>query len=338
MQFIRLACAAALSLSVSAAFATPTYKMASSIPLGGPDRWDYVVFDASSGRVFVAHGDEVTIVDPKADTVIGQIKSIPGGTHGVAISTATGQGFTDDGKNGKVIVFDLKTLKITHEITADLDADAITFDNLTGEVFVIEGDPGAISVVDPKTDSVVAAIKVGEKLEYGVTDDMGTLFVAGEEKGDLVKIDARSHQVVTHWPADGCRSPHGLALDRIGHRLFMGCANSVMMVMSAEDGHVIAKLPIGRGNDAVTFDSRRQRVFSSNGIDGTVSVYQQVAPDNYVAQAPITTRVSGRTMAVDPKSGRLFVAAAETDPAASPGGRPQVRPGTLKLMILQPIE
>jgi DNA-binding beta-propeller fold protein YncE len=312
--------------------------MTASIPLGSPDRWDYVVFDGNTHRVYVAHGDRVTVVDAATRKIVGEVEGIPGGTHGVAISAATGQGFTDDGKNGKAIAFDLKTLMVTHDIPADVDADAIAFDRMTGRVFVIEGDPGAITVIDPKSDSAVATIKAGEKMEYGVSDDRATIYVAGEERGDLLKIDARTNNVVAQWPAAGCTSPHGLAIDKVGRRLFMGCTNSVMMVMSADDGRVVATLPIGKGNDAVAYDPTRKRVFSSNGIDGTISVYQQSNPDTYAPLEPLATAVSGRTMAVDPTSGRLFVVAADTYPSTTPGARPHVRPGTLKLLVADPID
>jgi len=326
-----------LGLCASAALAQPSYNVTASIALGAPDRWDYVVFDANTKRVYVAHGDQVTVVDPARGAILGQVAGISGGTHGVAISPKTGQGFTDDGKAGTAVAFDLKTFVIRKSISADLDADAIARDAATDHVFVIEGDPASITVVDPKNDVAIATIKVGEKLEYAVGDDQGMIYVAGEEKGDLVKIDARTNTVLAHYAAPGCTSPHGLAIDKAGRRLFMGCANSVMMAMDADTGRVVATLPIGRGNDAVAYDPVRHRVFSSNGLDGTISVFQQSSPDRYSALEPIPTAVSGRTMALDPQDGRLFVAAAETDPSPTPGGRPKVRPGTLKRLVLDPI-
>ena len=164
---------------------------------------------------------------------------------------------------------------------------------------MIEGDPAAMTVIDPKTDTPVATIKAGEKLEYGAGDNHGAIYVAGVANGDLVKVDAKRNSVIAHWPAPGCTAPHGLAVDTRGHRVFMGCANSVMAVMDANSGRVVAMLPIGRGNDAVAWDSVRKRVFSSNGRDGTITVYQQQSPDNYAALATIHSVVSGRTMSVD---------------------------------------
>lgn len=322
----------------AAAVTTAKYELIKSVPLGSPDRWDYVVDDPATQRVYVAHGDRLAVLDARSGTLVGQIEGIPGGTHGTAISAATHQGFTDDGRNGKAVAFDLATLKVTHEIPADLDADAIAFDRATGHVFVIEGDPAALTVIDPASDTAVATIKVGEKLEYGAGDGHGSIYVAGVANGDLVKVDARTNRVVAHWPAQGCTAPHGLAVDPRARRVFMGCANSVMAVLDSDSGRVVAMLPIGRGNDAVAFDPVRKRVFSSNGRDGTITVYQEQSPDRYIALAPIPTLVSARTMAVDPTTGRLFVAAADTDPSPAPGGRPHIKPGTVRVLIFAPAD
>jgi YVTN family beta-propeller protein len=329
--------AALLAMGAAPALAGAAYTLSMSTPLGVPDRWDYVVFSRDTGRVYVAHGDKVAVVDAKSGALVGQVEGIAGGTHGSAISTATGQGFTDDGRNGLAIVYDLKTLKITKQIPADKDADAVALDRATGRVFVIEGDPGSITVIDPKTDAVDATIQVGEKMEYGVGDDRGAVFVAGEEKRDLLKIDAKTNTVVARWPTPDCASPHGLAIDAEHNRAFMGCVNSVMMVVDTTSGALVAKLPIGRGNDAMAYDPKRKRVFSSNGLDGTVSIYQEGTPDDYEALETLTTAVSGRTMDVDPETGRLFVAASDVDPPATPGGRPRPKAGTLRLMMLDPV-
>jgi DNA-binding beta-propeller fold protein YncE len=333
--FGALLAALTAAASISAAPA-PSYMLVKSVPLGAPDRWDYVVYDDSTQRVYVAHGDRLAVVDARTGDLVGQVEGISGGTHGTAISSATHQGFTDDGRNGKAVAFDPDKLKVTREIPADVDADAIAFDRMTGHVFVIEGDPAAMTVIDPRTDAPVATIKAGEKLEYGEGDGHGSIYVAGVATGNLLKIDARTNRLVGRWPTTGCTAPHGLAVDPRTSRVFMGCANAVMVVVDGRTGHQVASLPIGHGNDAVAFDPVRRRVFSSNGRDGTITIYQQESADRYVALPPVESEVSGRTMSVDPRNGRLFVAAGDIDPAPTPNGRPKIRPGTAKLLIFEP--
>jgi len=328
---------AAPALSASAAPAAPAYTVTKTVPLREPNRWDYVVFDPASHRVYVAHGDRVTVVDGRTGAIVGQVEGMAGGTHGIGISTATGEGFTDDGHNGLAVAFDLKTLAVKAKVPVEKDADAVAFDRASGHVFVVEGDSKKVTAVDPKTNKVVASIDGGEGLEYAVADGRGGLYVAGEEKRDVVRIDTRTNTVTAHWPIADCASPHGAAIDAATHRLFVSCVNERLVVVDTDNGKEVAGAPIGRGTDAAAFDPKRKLVFSSNGLDGTLSVIREEAPDTYVAVATVKTAPSGRTMAVDPETGRIYIAAADTDPSPTPGGRPIPRPGTLKLLFLDPV-
>ena len=330
---------AALALGAAGAWAQPAapgYRLDKTIALGAPDRWDYVVFDPSGQRVYVAHGDRLEVVDVAAGKVVGAVQPIAGGTHGTGISRATGQGFTDDGRAGVAVAFDLKTLAIKTTIPAAPDADGIVADRASGDIFVVDGDSAKVSVIDPRTDKAVGSIDGGGKLEAAVSDDHGRLFVNGEEKHEIVVMDTRSRKVLAHWPMPMCESPHGIAVDVAGRRLFSTCANSLMVVLNTDTGAVVANLPIGRGSDSAAWDPVRKRAFSSNG-DGTISVIQQKTPDAYVALSPIPTLRSARTMAIDPVTGRLFVAGGDLDPNSPAGTRPRLLPGTLRLMVFEPV-
>jgi YVTN family beta-propeller protein len=342
-QFLALAAIAGLIPSSGQAAdppaATPDYKLTRTVSLGAPDRWDYVVFDAPSHRVYVAHGDRITVVDAELGKVIGQVEGFPGGTHGVAISTATGKGFSDDGAAGTVSSFDLKTLKRGKTLKAEPDADGMVIDPATHHLFVIDGDSGKITVIDPKTESVISTIDGGGGLEFGVADGAGKFFVDGAEKNEIVAIDTATNKVVAHWPMAGCVKPHGIAMDRLTHRLFASCANRILTVVNSTNGAVVTTLPIGERNDGAAFDAERKLIFASNG-DGTISVIRAVDANNYVSLGAIPTAVTGRTMDIDPGTGRLYLAAAKVDSNAplAANGRPQLVPGSLQLMFLDPVE
>lgn len=326
-----------LFASIAGAENTPAYHVTKTVSLGSPERWDLMAFDAKSKRVFVAHGDRVTVVDGRSGKVIGNVEGIAGGTHGVAISKS-GRGYTDDGKAGEAVSFDLKTLKPLKHIKAEDDADDIAFDPASGHIFVIDSDPGRVTVIDPKTDSPIATIDVGSKLELAAVGDNGKLYVNGEANKEIVRIDTATNKVDAHWPMPDCTSPHGLAIDRATHRLFSSCANSVLTVVNADSGAVIATLPIGLGTDGAAFDPKRKLVFSSNGKDGTLSVIREQDADHFISLGAVKTAVTGRTVAIDPKSGRIYIAAAEVDPTVPvvAGKRPTMIPGSLKLLFLDP--
>jgi YVTN family beta-propeller protein len=314
------------------------YRISKAVSLGAPDRWDYVVYDPDSLRVYVAHGDRVTVVDGESGVLIGMVVGMPGGTHGIAVSYSTGKGYTDDGKAGEVIEFDLQTLKVVKRIKAESDADGIVFDKSSGHIFVIDGDSGKVTVIDPRTDTVVATVDGGGGLEFGVTGENGKFYVDGAEKNEIVRMDTATNVADAHWPMLTCVRPHGLAIDREHHRLFASCSNEVMVVMNADNGTVIATLPIGEGTDFASFDAERHLAYSSNR-DGTLSVISEISPDKFESLPPIKTQIGARTMALDPKSGRIYLVTADmtVDEAAGPNDhrhRYHVKPGSVRLLYL----
>ncbi len=333
-------CAAIPAAALASEPAAPSYKITSTIPLGDGERWDYVTFDPSSNRAFVAHGDHVTVVDTEKAAVVGQIGGFPGGTHGIGIATATGHGYTDDGKAGTVGVFDLATLKPIKRIAAAPDADGIIFDPASGHIFVINGNSGSITVIDPAKDAAMATIKIGAGLEAGAIDGSGKLYVDGVENHEIIEIDTSKNTVAAHWPMPDCRRPHGIAVDPAARRIFATCANKVLVVVDADSGANIATVPIGSSSDGAAFDPIRKLIFSANG-EGTLTVIEEKDAQTFLALGTIKTAPSARTMAVDVPTGRLFLPAADiakTDPPATPGGRPHVAfaPGSLRLLVLTP--
>jgi len=315
----------------------PAYTVTRSVPLGGPDRWDYVVFDPGSHRVYVSHADHVDVVDGQDGKPLGRIEGIPGGTHGIGVSAATGQGYTDDGEAGTAVVFDLKTFKVKARIPTQKDADAIAFDRASGHVFVIEGDAHMVTAIDPKTNTVLANIDGGGGLEYAVADNHGHLFVNGAKKREILRIDTRTNKVDATWPVPGCASPHGMALDVDAHRLFTSCVNSQLVVVNTDTGATVVTVPIGRGTDSAAFDPKRKLVFSANGIDGTLSVIAEKDANTFVPVATIKTAVTARTISIDPQTGRLYLAAGELNTDPTPG-HPRLVPGSLKLLFLDPAQ
>ena len=343
------AVAALAASSVGSAHSPPDYAIVKSVPLGAPDRWDYLTFDPGTNAVYVSHSDRLTVVDARDGRVLGEVKGFPGGTHGIAIVSALHRGYTDDGRNGEAASFDLRTLQVKARLKPAPDADAVVFDPVSGHVFVVNGDTGLLTVIDPQSDAIVATIMVGGGLEFSVSGQNGKLYVNGAEKREVVRIDTASNQVDARWPIPQCERPHGLAIDTGTHRLFVSCVNQRLVAVNADTGAVVAEAPIGRGTDAAAFDPKRHRVFSSNGIDGTLSVIEEKDAQTLVPVATVRTARTGRTMAIDPQSGRIYIAAADLDLSAiaasvtpaSGDSAPPRRPapivkGSLKLLFLDP--
>ena len=313
--------------------AAPAYRLTQTVPLGAPDRWDYLLFDQGSHRLFIAHGGEVTVVDGPSGQIVGRVGGL-NGAHGVALAPGLGRGYASN--NGQATAFDLTSLTRLADIPADSGADAIVTDTATNRVFVMNGKAQNLTAIDPRSNAVLGSLALGGKPEFNAVDGQGSLFVNIEDKSEVVRIDTASLKVSARWSIPQCEEPHGLAIDAQTRRLFVGCINTTLLVLDADSGRVIATLPIGKGSDAIVFDTQRKLVFSSNG-DGTVSGFAETGADSFKALPPITSAPGARTMAVDADSGRLFLITADIDDKAeSQGQRRKFVPGTVKLLVLDP--
>ncbi len=301
--------------------------------IAGPDGgWDYASFDAARRRVYVAHGMQVTAIDADTGAVTASFAS---GNHLHAVTPIPGSDrllTTNSGDNTAKILNARTGALIAAIPTAD-DADSALYDPASGQVLVVGGDSGQIDFIDPKAAKVTASIKTGGKLEFLALDGHGKLFVNDENKHTIVVIDLATKAVTGAYDLPGCVAPTGLAYVA-GGRLVSACANGVAEILDAASGRQIAALKIGARPDAVIYDAGRNLAYIPSGGAGTLSVIAlSGAADNTVIDT-VVTQVGARTGTVDPKTGRIYLPAAEYLPPTAPGQRPAVKPGTFRVLVL----
>jgi hypothetical protein len=256
---------------------------------------------------------------------------------GFTSAPASGLGFADSAKTESTVIFNVKTLQPVKTIPALLDADGMTFDPASNQVFIAGGDANAVLAIDAVTQTPDKKIALGGAPEFLVVDGSGDLFVNINDKNQIVRIDTRTDAITARWSLPGCDRPTGLAIDSKSHRLFSSCENAKLAVVDAQDGAIVTLLPIGKGTDAAGFDASRQLVFSSNR-DGTLSIIKQVDSEHYVPRAPLMTAPGARTMELDPLNGDIFLVTADVSSTGQPkhaGGPPtyKFKPGTLRLLV-----
>jgi YVTN family beta-propeller protein len=341
MQAIRTWYWRAIGAALAAAALHPVqaaeagYRVADKRVLAGPVRWDYLALDAMRHHLFLTRGDQVDVYDLQQQRVVGSIPATAG-VHGVAVAADLGRGYTSNGAANTVTVFDLLTLAPLATVSVGTGPDALVYDAATGRLFVANGDGASLSVIDAATNKLVATIALGGAPETAVVDGKGRLFVALEDKAAIAEVDTRTMQLVArHSVAPACAEPAGLAIDTQAGRLFAGCHNQKMVVLDARTGKVVGAAPIGRGNDAIVFDPQRQLAFASNG-DGTLTVVDGAAP--FAVRASVATMPRARTMALDPHTHKLYLVAAQVDPAGAPVAkrRPALKAGTFTLITVVP--
>ncbi len=294
---------------VAAAAPADGYSIIKKITIPGEGSWDYLAVDEAARRLYVSHGTQVEVIDIDSGTVAGNIPKTMG-VHGIAIAADAGRGFVSNGKTATVTIFDLKTLKPIAEVPTGQKPDAIIFDPATSRVFAFNGGSNSATAIDAATGKVAGTVDLGGGPEFAVADGNGLVFDNLEDESLVLKIDSRKLKVDQRWPTAPCASPSSIAMDIANRRLFIGCRNKVMAVMNADTGKVITTLPIGDHVDATAFDPQTKLIFNSNG-EGTVTVIRQDAPDKYSVVQTVKTLPKAKTMALDPKTHRLFLSTAE---------------------------
>jgi YVTN family beta-propeller protein len=279
------------------------------IPIAGQGGWDYLAVDEGARRLYVSHQNQVEVLDVDSGAIVGKIENTRG-VHGIAVAPELGRGFVSNGQSSTVTIFDLKTLKTIAEVPVGKKPDAIIYDPATSRVFAFNGDSNSATAIQAADGKVAGTVDLGGGPEFAVADGTGYVYDNLEDASQVLKINSRTLKVEQRWPTAPCASPSSMAMDRANQRLFIGCRSKVMAVMNADTGKVIATLPIGDHVDATAFDPVSRLVFNSNG-EGTITVIRQENPDKYSVVENVKTLPKAKTMALDPKTHRLFLSTAE---------------------------
>src|SRR5271166_1265305 len=306
-------------LAAAAMAAPPTYKVVGKIKIGGGTRWDYAYADSANHRLYISHGMQTEVLDTATDKLVGTIPDTKG-VHGIAVANDLGRGFTSDGADNDVTVFDPKSLKVLSKVKTGQNPDAIIYEPVTHRVFTFNGKGNDSTAIDAKTgDVITASIPVGGKPEFAQVDGKGHIYVNIEDKNEIVEVDAGNALVAKRYSIAPCDGPSGLAYDEKKARLYSVCENKLMIVSDPASGKVLATPAIGGGTDGVGFDDGY--AFSANGADGTITMVGEAAAGKFEAMATIPTLRGARTIAADQKAHKLYLPTAEYGPAGEKDGK-----------------
>jgi len=306
------------------------YHILNEIKIGGEGGWDYLTVDSASSRLYVSHATHVVVVDLASGKVVGDILDTPG-VHGIALAPELGKGFISNGRGNNITIFDMKTLKATGTVAAEMNPDDICYDRGSQRVFAFNGRSRSATVVDAKSGMVAATIPLPGKPEFSVADGKGHVYTNIEDMNAIVEIDAAKAVVLKKYALTGCEGPSGMAMDLKGRRIFSVCGNRVMAVSDPDKGTVIATPAIGAGPDGVVFDPSNGYAMSANG-DGTLTIVQQ-SGGKYDVLENVATERGGRTIALDYKTHRAYLPTATAGQAAA-GGRAPYLPDSFKVLVV----
>jgi hypothetical protein len=319
-----------------------TYHVTHNVKVGGEGFWDYLTVDTASNRLFVSRGTHVQVFDLAHDSLLGDIANTLG-VHGIVLVPQFNRGFTSNGRDSSVTIFDYRTLAPISVVKINAaNPDAIIYEPVTRRVFTFNGRSQDATGIDAATGAVLGNIPLGGKPEAANWDGKGHVFVNIEDdSGKVASFDAKTLTKLAVWNVPGCESPSGQAIDRAHTLLFLACENSVMAVVNYSNGSEVTTVPIGAGTDGAAFDAASGLAFSTNGRDGTVTVIHEDSPTKFSVVGNVPTQRGARTIALDDRTHAIYTITADfgqppAPTADQPRPRPPMIPGSFTVIELRP--
>jgi DNA-binding beta-propeller fold protein YncE len=326
--------------AVAAALAADAYHVTKRISIPGDTGWDYITADTDGRRLYVPHGIEVVVLDLDTGATVGTITGQKG-LHGVAVARDVGRGFISATDPGSVTIFDLKTLAVIDKVRVGDDPNGIIYDPRTKRVFSADRGSKRMTAIDATTGKIAATSgDLGGRTEHLAADGDGHVFLNMQDRGTLVKLDARDLKVMETWPLPGCGQPSSMDVDRAHARVFIGCRSGLLAVVDGASGTIVATQPIGQGVDALEFDPANGLVFvATGGGEGVLSIFHQDGADKYSLVENVKTLPGARTMALDHKTGMAYLPVANVGQAPAPTAenprpRAPMVPGSFSVLVV----
>jgi DNA-binding beta-propeller fold protein YncE len=339
-----------LLIVMSTLAAAGGYHVIKRIPIPGDSGWDYITADSEGRRLYVPHGTEVVVLDLDSGEIIGRISGQKD-VHGVAIAREFGHGFISATDPGSVTMFDLKTRAVLNKERVGDDPNGIIYDPLTKLVFSADRGSKRLTAINAKTGKIAGIVEnLGGRTEHLASDQAGHVFLNMQDVGTLHKLDAGTFKIAETWNlAPACVQPSSMDMDIAHNRVFIGCrgggpsqppAPTLLAVVNGATGKIVATQPIGPGVDALEFDSAKGLIYvSTGGGDGALAVFHEDNPDKYSLVQNVKTLPGARTMALDHKTGTVYLPVADVGStpaptAENPRPRPQMVPGSFSVLVV----
>lgn len=282
------------------------------IPSETLPNWDYLTFDTRREVLFIARREDgVLIYDAKTRRISGVLPDTVGG-NAITIVPELDRIFVTN-LDGSLTILRHSDLKRVDRVKVGISADNAFYEPVSRRLVVTMGDEKTMGFVDARTGKLLGTLVVdSEKLEGTAADGKGNVYMALRDRNKVLRIDVAAQKVSAEFRPEDCVLPNGIAYDAANRRIFVTCRGEhpIIAVMD-ESGRTLAKPEIGRGNDVVIFDAAKHRILTANGFDGTLVTIEQVDADTYRLGSAVTTRPYARTMALDPKSGRVYLVTAD---------------------------
>ena len=297
---------------ISSALAAEPYQIVNTSQTLGTGGIGYVYADNHSRRLYVPRGSQILVFDLDTLAPAGVITN--SGGNGVVVDPASHHGFSS---SSPVTMFDSLTLETINTLQVESRPSSIFFEPATERVFVFSHEAPNVTVIDPKDGSTIGTIDLGGAPGQAASDHQGHVYVALEDKAQIAVVDANLLKCTAHFSLGGKGgAPAGLGLDAQNRVLFAMCRHpATCVVLGADDGKILAALPIGNGTDGGGFNPATMEAFSSQ-LDGTLTIIKESSPTSFEWEQTVTTKPLAKACALDTKNNRIVLIAIEPVPVS----------------------
>ena len=293
-------------------------ELEAKIPLGAVSgRIDHLAVDLKRQQLFVAElgNDSLGVINLAAHRTRSTLPGLKE-PRGIGYEPSTDVVYVANAGDGSVRLLWAEDLTSKGRIELGADADNVRIDNARNRVLVGYGK-GALAVIDPKSGAKVADIPLKAHPEsFQIDESTGRAFVNVPDAGEITVVDLAKGEAIGTFPTKGHRANFPMALDSEAQRLLVVFRSPPrLLVLSSQDGAVIADVDTCGDADDVFVDPKRHRVYVSCGA-GVADVFEERA-GSYQRIARIPTVAGARTSLFVPDLDRLFVAvrASSSEPA-----------------------
>jgi DNA-binding beta-propeller fold protein YncE len=296
------------------------WRLVADVPLPGKAaRFDYQSFDATAGRLWIAHmgAGEILAFDVHTRQVVARVSDMPGVT-GVRVVPQLQRVFAALSASHEVAVLDSRTGRVLERVPGGRFPDGLAYAPDAEKLFVSDEYGRQELVIDVPSTTARRPIQIGGEVGNTQYDSVaGRIWVAVQTRNELAAIDPLTDSVVDRVSVPGIDHPHGFCVDA-EHRLIYlaGEESATVGVLDLRTKRIVHTYPVGREPDVLAMDAERHRLFVA-AESGVIAAFE-TSGDSLVQlghyQSP-----HAHSVAVDPATGLLYL------PLEDVGGKPLLR-------------
>ena len=301
--------ASALGASLGAAAGELPIRVLQRIHLEGATPVQAIAFGPGGKRLYAAVGGELRTYDAVSGGA-GPVVRLPGVAVGLAAAARDrGTLYVATRSPARLLVLALRPLRITSSVAiGGGEPSALLYDSETDALFAESGAGRSVTRLDPATAKALGVVHLPGRLEQMASNGRGALYVANAADDELEAIDTGNMRRTGAIPLAGCTAPSGLAMDKVGRRLFVACGNGQALVIDEDMGFTFERLPIEHAASLRTVFTLRP--LGADGWKGAAFIGGDGAALDAIQMKAFISYVGGGSLPLDGRCTALAVSAA----------------------------